>query len=113
MTGFIQGDLPMINGPSFASLAYDNQKKRTRREKFLTEMDQVIPWADLLEIIRKHYPRAGNGRQPMPLERMLRIYFMQQWYGPSCRNTTGSLSSSVSSQSLVPDFDFWSMEVHL
>ena len=73
----------MINGPSFASLAYDNKKKRTRREKFLAEMDQVIPWADLLEIIRKHYPKAGNGRQPMPLERMLRIYFMQQWYGLS------------------------------
>ncbi|MBT4511743.1 MAG: hypothetical protein HOC20_06000, partial [Chloroflexi bacterium] len=45
----------MINGPSFASLAYDNKKKRTRREKFLTEMDQVIPWADLLKITRKHY----------------------------------------------------------
>ena len=73
----------MINGPSFASLAYDNKKKRTRREKFLAEMDQVIPWADLLKIVRKHYPKAGNGRQPMPLERMLRIYFMQQWYGLS------------------------------
>jgi IS5 family transposase len=46
-------------------------------------MDQVIPWADLLKIVRKHYPKAGNGRQPMPLERMLRIYFMQQWYGLS------------------------------
>ena len=68
----------MINGPSFASLAYDNKKKRTRREKFLAEMDQVIPWADLLKTIRKHYPKEGNGRQPMPLERMLRIYFMQQ-----------------------------------
>jgi len=73
----------MINGPSFASLAYDNKKKRTRREKFLAEMDQVIPWADLLKIVRKHYPKAGNGRQSMPLERMLRIYFMQQWYGLS------------------------------
>ncbi len=73
----------MIDGPSFASLAYDNKKKKTRREKFLQEMDQVIPWADLLKIVRKHYPKAGNGRQPMPLERMLRIYFMQQWYGLS------------------------------
>ena len=73
----------MIDGPSFASLAYDNKKKKTRREKFLQEMDQVIPWADLLKIVSKHYPKAGNGRQPMPLERMLRIYFMQQWYGLS------------------------------
>src|SRR4030065_674118 len=68
---------------SFASLAYENKKKQTRREKFLEEMDKVIPWAELLRLIKGHYPKAGNGRQPMPLERMLRIYFMQQWYGLS------------------------------
>ena len=68
---------------SFASLAYDNKKKKTKREKFLQEMDEVIPWKDLIEIIEKYYPKAGDGRQPMPLERMLRIYFMQQWYGLS------------------------------
>ncbi len=68
---------------SFASLAYENKKKKTRREKFLEEMEQAIPWEKLLQVVRKHYPVAGNGRQPMPLERMLRIYFMQQWYGLS------------------------------
>src|SRR4030065_1836752 len=68
---------------SFASLAYENKKKKTRREKFLEEMEQAIPWEKLLPVVRKHYPMAGNGRQPMPLERMLRIYFMQQWYGLS------------------------------
>src|SRR4030066_788410 len=68
---------------SFASLAYENKKKKTRREKFLEEMDEVIPWDELLQIIKQYYPRAGNGRQPMPLERMMRIYFMQQWYGLS------------------------------
>jgi IS5 family transposase len=73
----------MMKRPSFSSLAYDQKKKRTRREKFLAEMDRVIPWAELLKIIRKHYPKAGNGRHPMPLERMLRIYFMQKWYGLS------------------------------
>ncbi|MCG7853158.1 MAG: IS5 family transposase [Methanosarcinaceae archaeon] len=73
----------MTDRPTFASLAYDSKKRKTRREKFLAEMDRVIPWAELLKIIRKHYPRAGNGRQPMPLERMLRIYFLQQWYGLS------------------------------
>ena len=66
---------------SFASLAYEN--KKTRREKFLGEMEQVIPWEELLKVIRQHYPKAGNGRQPMPMGRMLRIYFMQQWYGLS------------------------------
>jgi len=68
---------------TFASLAYENKKKRTRREKFLEEMDKVIPWEELNRLIKEHYPKAGNGRQPMPLERILRIYFMQQWYGLS------------------------------
>ena len=68
---------------SFASMVYENKKKKTRREKFLEEMDRVIPWEELLQVISPHYPKAGNGRQPMPLSRMLRIYFMQQWYGLS------------------------------
>lgn len=68
---------------SFAGLAYENKKKKTRREQFLEEMDKVIPWAELVQVIEKYYPKAGNGRQPMPMERMLRIYFMQQWYALS------------------------------
>ena len=72
-----------MNTLSFASLAYDNKKKKTKREKFLQEMDRVIPWKDLVQIIEGYYPKAGNGRQPMPLEMMLRIYFMQQWYALS------------------------------
>lgn len=72
-----------MNNLTFASLAYDSKKKKTRREKFLQEMDKVIPWKDLIQVIEKYYPKAGNGRQPMPLEIMLRIYFMQQWYALS------------------------------
>ncbi len=72
-----------MNSLSFASLAYDNKKKKTRREKFLDEMDKVIPWKEMTEAIRPYYPKAGNGRQPMALEMMLRMYFMQQWYGLS------------------------------
>jgi IS5 family transposase len=65
---------------SFACLAYENKKVTTRREQFLNEMDQVIPWDRLLKTIEPHYPKAGNGRKPMPMEVMLRIYFLQQWY---------------------------------
>ena len=68
---------------TFASLAFDGKKKLTRRERFLREMDQVVPWARLLKRIEPHYPKAGNGRQPMPLETMLRIYFLQQWFNLS------------------------------
>lgn len=69
---------------TFASLVFDAKKKQTRREKFLAEMEKVVPWADLLAVIEPHYPKSGGrGRQPMPLASMLRIYFLQQWYALS------------------------------
>ena len=68
---------------TFADLEYDAKKKRTRREKFLDEMNQVVPWARWLALIEPHYPKAGLGRRPMPLERMLRIYLLQQWFNLS------------------------------
>ena len=69
---------------TFASLAFEQKKKPTRRELFLAEMEAVVPWSALLAVIEPHYPKAGRrGRQPMPLETMLRIYFMQQWYALS------------------------------
>ena len=68
---------------TFASLAFESKKKLTRRERFLQEMDQVVPWTRLLKLIAPHYPKAGNGRAPMPLETMLRIYFLQQWFNLS------------------------------
>lgn len=73
----------MKQGP-FSSQAYDAKKKPTRRERFLTEMHQVVPWVELEAVIEPHYPRSGRrGRQPMGLSCMLRIYFMQQWYALS------------------------------
>src|SRR5215469_10840072 len=68
---------------TFASLAWQTKGKVTRRERFLAEMDAVIPWARLLALIEAHYPKAGNGRQPLGLEKMLRIYFLQQWFNLS------------------------------
>src|SRR3990167_2955241 len=68
---------------SFAGLAFDQKKKKTRREAFLDIMEQVVPWQDMRVIIKPHYPNAGNGRPPMPLERMLRIYCCQHWFNLS------------------------------
>ena len=65
---------------TFAGLAWTDKKKVTRRERFLAEMNAVIPWAELVALIAPHYPTAGRGRPPMPLEAMLRIYFLQQWF---------------------------------
>lgn len=60
------------------------QRKKTRRELFLNEMDQVVPWKRLAALIEPHYPIAGRrGRQPYPLASMLRIHFLQQWYALS------------------------------
>jgi IS5 family transposase len=81
---------------TFESLAWANKKKFTRRERFLTEMDAVIPWKRLVLLILPHYPQAGNGTQPMPLERMLRIYFMQQWFNLSDPAMEDSLYDSTS-----------------
>lgn len=68
---------------TFADLAWQHKGKVTRRERFLAEMDAVIPWAELRALIAPYYPKAGNGRQPIGLERMLRIYFLQQWFNLS------------------------------
>jgi IS5 family transposase len=57
-------------------------RKRTKRERFLTQMEAVVPWKDLIDLIEPHYPKAGSkgGRPAYPLETMLRIHLMQQWY---------------------------------
>src|SRR4249920_2292665 len=68
---------------TFAGIAWTQKGKVTRREQFLAEMDAVIPWPRLLALIEPHYPKAGNGRQPLGLEKMLRIYFLQQWFNLS------------------------------
>ena len=73
----------MGNQRTFASMAWQAKGKVTRRERFLAEMDAVIPWTRLLGLIAPHYPKAGNGRQPLGMEKMLRIYFLQQWFNLS------------------------------
>src|ERR1700726_2585802 len=70
----------MGNQRTFASLAWNGKGKVTRRERFLGEMDAVIPWSRLVRLIEPHYPKAGQGRQPLGLEKMLRIYLLQLWF---------------------------------
>jgi IS5 family transposase len=65
---------------TFASLAWSQKGKQTRRERFLAEMDAVIPWKRVLGLIEPHYPNATVGRPAYRLETMLRIYFLQQWF---------------------------------
>ena len=67
--------------PSFSQAEFADKKKTTRREKFLTRMESLIPWTKLLAVIEPFYPKGDRGRPPIGLERMLRVYFLQQWYG--------------------------------
>jgi IS5 family transposase len=68
---------------SFAASEYVKKPKQTRKERFLLEMESVVPWTRLLAVIDPHYPKAGNGRRPYELPTMLRIHFLQQWFGYS------------------------------
>jgi transposase, IS5 family len=97
---------------TFASVAWNQKGKVTRRERFLAEMDAVIPWSRLMALIEPHYPKAGNGRQPLGLEKMLRIYFMQQWFNLSDPQAEDAIYDSESmrrfarvelAQDVVPD----------
>ena len=62
---------------------FERYTKKTRRQIFLEEMEQVVPWRELCGLIEPRYPKPGNGRPPVGVERMLRIYFLQQWFNLS------------------------------
>jgi IS5 family transposase len=55
-------------------------RRRTKRELFLEQMDQLLPWQQLVAVIEPYYPKAGSGRPPIGLERMLRMHFLQHWF---------------------------------
>jgi IS5 family transposase len=81
---------------SFASVGFERFGKTTRRAAFLSEMDQVVPWQSLCQLIEPVYPKPGNGRPPIGLERMLRIYFLQQWFDLSDPAVEEALYESTS-----------------
>jgi IS5 family transposase len=66
-----------------ADLGLDLSSKRTRKRLFLDEMERVVPWGELVALIEPHYPRGKTGRPPFGIGVMLRIHFLQQWFGLS------------------------------
>lgn len=68
---------------TFADAEYAGKGKQTRKELFLIEMDQVVPWKGLIALIEPHYPKGEGGRPAYPLMAMLRIHLMQNWFGYS------------------------------
>src|SRR5258708_5191388 len=62
---------------------FEKYARKTKRERFLEEMEQIVPWAELQALVEPHYPKGENGRPPVGLSIMLRVYFLQQWFNLS------------------------------
>ena len=78
------------------------KKRITRREKFLGEMERVVPWARLVAVIEPVYPKSGRvGRPPIGVERMLRMYFLQQWYSLSDEGLEDAITDSQALREFV------------
>ncbi|WP_127475565.1 IS5 family transposase [Sulfurivermis fontis] len=75
---------------------FEKYTKATKRQAFLSDMDRLLPWAELCALIAPHYPQAGNGRPPKELEMMLRIHFLQQWFNLSDPMAEEALYDSLS-----------------
>ena len=86
---------------SFSQAEYSSKKRVTRRERFLGEMERVVPWVELLEVLEPYYPKGKRGRPPIGLERMLRVYFIQQWYGLSDEGVEDALTDSQALRNFV------------
>ena len=79
----------------------ESKKRITRRERFLAEMEQVMPWPELIEAIEPHYPKGSRGRPPIGLERMLRVYCVQQGFGLSDEGAEDAVTDSLAVQAFV------------
>src|SRR5262249_46566289 len=86
---------------TLASASFDKHSKQTRRAKFLAEMDRVVPWPELSAVVEPFYPRSGNGRPPVGLERMLRLHFLQHWFNLSDPAAEEALYDSLSMRRFV------------
>ena len=80
---------------------FEKHAKRTRRAEFLSQMESVVPWRELCAVIEPFYPKAGSGRPPVGLERMLRMYFLQQWFNLSDPAVEEALYESLSMRHFV------------
>lgn len=84
-----------------ATAGFEKYARTSRLAAFLAQMDQVVPWKELCELIEPHYPNSGRGRPPVGLERMLRLPFLQNWYNLSDPRLEGELLESESMRRIV------------
>lgn len=86
---------------SFADLEYSARRKPTRREKFLTDLDRLVPWSQLVALIEPHYYRGERGRPPVGLETMLRMYLCQNCLGLSDEGIEDAIVDSIAVRRFV------------
>ena len=86
---------------TLAAVGFERYAKTTRRAAFLAEMERVVPWPALCALIEPFYPKPGNGRPPIGVERMLRIYFLQQWFNLSDPAVEEALYDSLAMRRFV------------
>ena len=86
---------------TFSSLGFDVHGKLTRRQRFLGEMELIVPWRKLCRLIEPHYPKGGRGRPPVGIDRMLRIYFLQVWFNLSDPAVEDALYDSAAMRDFV------------
>src|SRR5438552_3789580 len=91
---------------------FEQYTRKTRRAIFLEEMEQVVPWRELCALVEPHYPQPGKGRRPVGVERMLRIYFLQQWFNladvgvdskTKIIHTAVATAANVADSAVLPD----------
>jgi IS5 family transposase len=66
-----------------AQTGFEKYGRKSKREQFLDEMERIVPWAELQALVEPYYPKGENGRPPVGLSIMLRVYFLQQWFNLS------------------------------
>src|SRR6201990_1101398 len=96
---------------TLAAVGFERYAKRTRRGAFLAEMERVVPWSALCALIEPFYPKPGNGRPPVGVERMLRIYLLQQWFNLSDPAVEEALYDSLALRRFV-DIDLGRERAH-
>ena len=86
---------------SFTQVEHRSKKQGTRRERFLADMEKLVPWKELVGIIVPFYPKGERGRPPMGVEKMLRVYFLQQWYSLADEALEDALYDSLALRAFV------------
>ena len=84
-----------------AGAGFEQYRRATKRDVFLATMNEIVPWQELCEVIEPHYPKPGNGRPPVGLQRMLRMYFVQHWFNLADEACEEALLDSTSLRRFV------------